>query len=375
MTEKIITLATLTYMRAQLLSAMLERNGIDCFMTNINQIKGSPGGVKVKIREEDSPDAVKIFDDFRSSYGEGKKKAVEYMRSIRRILVPVDFSLHAENAAEYALNIASYLKADIKLINAYLDPMGTPQTYLESYSYQVNIDKVIREIEIETGNSLKAMADRMKGIIKNRNLKGVDVYYDLYKGNAVDIILSEIDDWDPALIVMGTRGKELEGFRALGSVTASLIGKANIPILAVPKDYNASEFNPPKRVLYATNFDDTDFSALRRLMTFIKPFNSRIYCVHAAIEESNLMDEAQLRKIRTYLFDSMGTYNIECGLLETMDVQQGFEDFINEQDIDVVAVTTHKRNFITRIFNRSITRKFLFHGHIPLLIFKASANR
>ena len=67
MKEKIITLATLTYMRAQLLSAMLERNGIDCFMTNINQIKESPGGVKVKIREEDSPDAVKIFDDFRSS--------------------------------------------------------------------------------------------------------------------------------------------------------------------------------------------------------------------------------------------------------------------------------------------------------------------
>jgi nucleotide-binding universal stress UspA family protein len=374
MSEKIITLATLTYMRAQLLSAMLERNGIECFMTNINQIKESPGGVKVKIREEDSARAVKIFDDFRSSYGEEKRRAVEYMRSIRRILVPVDFSLHSENAAEYALNIASYLKADIKLINAYLDPMGTPQTYLESYSYQVNIDRVIREVEIETGNSLKSMADRMKSIIRNRSLKGVDVYYDLYKGNATDVILSEIQDWEPALLIMGTRGKELEGFRSFGSVTASLIGKSPIPILAVPKDYNASRFDPPKRVMYATNFDETDFSALRRLVTFIKPFNSKLYCVHAAIEEANQMDEAQLKKIKSYLIQDMNEFNVECGLLETMDVQQGIEDFIKEQEIDVMAVTTHKRNFISRIFNRSLTRKFLFHATIPILIFKAPSS-
>jgi nucleotide-binding universal stress UspA family protein len=374
MTEKIITLATLTYMRAQLLSSMLEQNGIDCFMTNINRIKEGPDRVEVNIKEEDTAKALKIFDDYKSSFGEDKQKAVEYMRSIRRILVPVDFSMHAENAAEYAVNLASYLKADIKLINAYLDPMGTPQSYLESYSYQVNISKVIREIEIETEQSLKAMAKRLKDIIKNRKLKGVDVYYDLLKGNATDAILHAIDEWDPAFIIMGTRGKELEGFRSLGSVTASLIGKVNIPILAVPKDYNASNFNPPKRVLYATNFDETDYGALRRLLNFTKPFQSRIYCVHAATDESSLMDEFQLRKIKTYMNRTMGSYNVECGLLETMDVQQGFEDFIKEQDIDVVAVTTHKRNFISRMLNPSMTRKLLFHSQVPLLIFKATVK-
>jgi nucleotide-binding universal stress UspA family protein len=86
------------------------------------------------------------------------------------------------------------------------------------------------------------------------------------------------------------------------------------------------------------------------------------------------MEEVQLRKIRTYLFETMGAYNVECGLLETMDVQQGFEDFIKEQDIDVVAVTTHKRNFVSRILNPSMTRKLLFHTQVPLLIFKATSK-
>jgi len=369
MSEKIITLATLTYMRAQLLSAMLETNGIACFMTNINRIKEGPGGVLVKINESDALNAAKIFDDFRASYGKQKELAVDYMKSIRRILVPVDFSTHSENAAHYALRIAASFKADIKLINAYLDPMGTPQTYLESYSYQLNIDKVIREVEEETYKSLDAMSLRLKDLIKEKKIKGVDVHYDLFKGSAVDVILHEISEYKPAMVIMGTRGNELEGLRSYGSVTGHLIQKAKIPILAVPKDYDAFDFTTPKRVLYASNFDQTDYIALRRLVTFVKPFGAKIYCVHAALEEAQKLDEVQLRKIRSYLFDTMDTYNIECGLLETMDIQQGLEDFIEEQDIDVLAVTTQKRNFITRLLKPSMTRKFLFHTHIPLFVF------
>ena len=371
MSEKIITVATLTYMRAQLLIAMLERNGISCFMTNVNRIKEGPGGVKVKINESDAVAAAKIFDDFKTSYGQEKEIAVEHMRSIRRILVPVDFTTHAENAANYALRIAASFKADIKLINAYLDPMGTPQTYLESYSYQLNIDKVIREIEEETYKSLNAMSMRLKDTIKEKKIRGVDVHYDLYKGNAVDIILHEIDEYNPAMVIMGTRGNELEGLRSYGSVTSHLIQKAKIPILAVPKDYDGFDFKTPKRVLYATNFDQTDFSALRRLVSFVKPFGAKIYCVHAAMEEAQKMDEIQMRNIRSYLFDTMDAYNIECGLLETMDIQQGLEDFIEEQNVDVLAVTTQKRNFFTSLLKPSMTRKFLFHGHIPLLVFQS----
>lgn len=372
MPEKIITIATLTHMRAQLLVAMLERNGISCFMTNINRMKEAPGGVKVKIHEEDIVNAMKIYDDFRDSFGKEKELAVEYMKNVRRILVPVDFELHSENAMKYAMHIAGQLKSDIKLIYAYLDPMGVPQTFLESYTYQLNIDKVIREVEEEAFKSLDAMATRLKDLIKKNNIKGVNVSFDLFKGNAVDIILSEINEYKPGMVIMGTRANELEGFQSMSSITAHLIRKSNIPVLAVPKDFNTDNFTAPKRVLYATNFDNTDFTALRRLVSFVKPFNSKIYCLHAALEEGHLLDEIQLRQIRKYMFDSMDTYNIECGLLETMDVQTGIEDFIEEQEIDVMAVTTHKRNFITRMFKRSLTKKFLFHSHIPLLVFQAN---
>jgi len=371
MNEEIITLASLTYMRAQLLSAMLERNGIECFMTNINLIKEGPGGVKVNINKSDLEIAAKIFDDFRGAYGYKKRPAVEYMKSIRRILVPVDFTYHSENAAFYALQLAAKFKSDIKLLNAYLDPLVTPQSYLESYAYQLNLDQVISEIEEETNQSLDAMADRLKKIVKKKNIKGVDITYDLVKGNSVDAILNYTQDYDPGIIIMGTRGAEIEGFKSFGSVTADIIQKANIPVIAVPKGYDAYEFKPPKRVLYATNFDQTDYSAMRRLISFVKPFNSKILCVHASLDNYDSFDEMQMRKIKDYLFDTIDNYQIECGILNTYDLQQGIEGFITDKEIDVLAVTSQKKNFFQRLFDPSITRKFLFQTHIPLLVFHA----
>jgi len=371
MSEEIITLASLTYMRAQLLSAMLERNGIECFMTNINQIKEGPGGVKVKINKQDYKQAAKIFDDFREAYGYKKLAAVKYMKSIRRILVPVDFTYHSENAAFYALQIAAELKSDIKLLNAYLDPLGTPQTYLESYAYQLNLDKIISEVEEDTNKSLIAMAERLKKTIIKRKIKGVNITVDLVKGNSVDVILNYADDYKPGIIVMGTRGSEIEGFKSLGSVTSDIIRKGNSPIIAVPKGYDGYEFKPPKRVLYASNFDNTDYSALRRLISFVKPFNSKIFCVHASLEDFDSFDEVQMKKIKDYLFNSIDSFKVECGILNTYNLQKGIEEFIEEKDIDVLAVTTHKKSFFKRLFEPSITQKFLFQTNIPLLVFHA----
>ena len=64
---------------------------------------------------------------------------------------------------------------------------------------------------------------------------------------------------------------------------------------------------------------------------FRQTFNAKIYCVHAALEDDNEMDEIEMRKVRNYLLDTMLEPNIECGILETMDMQQGFENFIKEQ--------------------------------------------
>ena len=370
MKNEFITLATLTYMRAQLLSARLEQEGIESFMTNVNRIKEGPGGVQVIINTDDLEKAMTVWENFKSAYGKGKQEAVDFMRIARRILVPVDFTLHAENAALYALQIASKMKADVQLLNVYFDPGITPFSQLESFSFSVSFDEIDREVEQETADNLKAFSEKLKSILKRHKIRGVNVFYDLVKGNAAPTILAYIREYKPGLVIMGTRGSELEGLRSFGSVTAKVMKKAKIPVLAVPKDYPAANFKSPEKVLYATDLDQSDYWALSKLASFVKPFHSDIYCVHVS-EEIEKPEEVYMHRVREFVTKTLGVKKLECGLLECLDPQLGLEDFIKEKKIDIVAMTTRHHSLISRFYTPSVTQKFLFQTTIPLLVFHA----
>ncbi len=368
--DKFTTLATLTYMRAQLLSALLEQKGIKSFMTNINRLKESPGGVNVIIHQDDLKEAQKIFDDFKNAYGKSKEKAADYMKSIRRILVPVDFTEHAENAAVYALRIASKLKADIMLLHVFFDPSQTAYAPLESFAYSVEFDAINKDVEQSVEQNLSEFARKLKEVQKKEKLRGVTVKYDLVMGTASGEILAYCEEYKPGLLVMGTRGKEIEGIRSFGSVTAKIIEKSPVPVLAVPKGYDAKVRSTPKKVLYATDFRDADYWALSKLASFVKPFGSKIYCVHVD-EEITDEHEELMHQVRRFVNDTLEIYNLECGLLETVDVRLGLEDFIQEREMDLLAMTTHSRSLFERVFKPSFTKKFLFVTDIPLLVFHA----
>ncbi len=368
MKEVLLNLGTLTQMRAQLLSAMLERHGIDSIMVHANKIEGALGSVDVLVREEDFLEASAILDDFKSAFGSRKQKAVDYMRMARRILVPMDYSLHAENAAFYALNIAAALKSDLMLLNVYMDPNLNPFSHLETFTFATNLEQITQEVEEQTEKWLRSLAQKLKDRIREKEIKGVGVFYDLVKDNVVSGIAEYAHEYKPGLVVMGTRGTKREGMWTFGSITARMIEKLKVPVVAVPKGFDAKKQPAPKKILYATGFDETDFWSLSRLATFAHPFGARIHCLHVD-ETIGKQDEANMRKMRKFIAENLGLANIECGLLECLDLQLGLEDFVKEKDIDIVAMTTHHRNLFTKLYSPSLTRKMLFHTDVPLLVF------
>ncbi len=296
------------------------------------------------------------------------------MHIARRILVPYDFTPHAENAALYALQIAAKMKADVQLLNIYFDPGVVPFSQLESLGFTISFDDIGLKAEQETAEKLKAFSEKLKTNLRQHRIRGVNVFYDLVKGNTVSAILAYIKIYKPGLVVMGTRGSELEGFRSFSSITSKIIKKANIPVLAVPKDFPAGNFTSPKKVLYATDLDSSDFWALSKLASFVKPFDSDIFCVHVS-EEIEKEEEVYMHKVKTFITDTLGIGKLECGLLECLDPQLGLEDFIKEKNIDLVAMTTRHQSLIHRFYTPSITKKILFQTTIPLLVFHALTKK
>jgi nucleotide-binding universal stress UspA family protein len=370
MEDKIITISTYPYSRAQLLKGRLEAEGIECFLSNINLVQPQiSGGVKIKIMEKDTERALKIIDHIKEEYGDAKQKTIEQLKSIRRILVPVDFSEPSVNACRYAIGLARKLKAEIKLLYSYFNPIIISEPYLEENTYHYQMDETVRNIEVTAKAQMQKYIQQIKRQAKNEATNKIRISSHLDKGSPEDVILNYAKTWNAGVIVMGTKGMGKGSFDYLGSVTKKIITKARIPVLVVPQKSAYRGISYMGKILYATDFDDSDYKSLRTLMTLLRPFDIRIYCVHIATEGETNFDKVKMNNLKEHFKNEFNDFKLNCDLLQRNDVVQGLEDYIEEQEIDLLALTTHKKGIIERLFNPSLAKQMLFHTNIPLLVF------
>lgn len=370
MKDQIITITTCPYSKAQLIQGRLEAEGIECFLSNINLIQaGIASGVNVKINERDAKAAYRIIEQLQTIAGEGKQETIRSMKSIRRILVPVDLSETSINACSFALGLAQKLKAEVKLLYSYFNPIINTDPYFEGQSFNYLMDNVLIDVEKEARKQIVQLKNDLKKKIEKENLNHVKINYSLDRGIAEQIILKHIESYKPGIVIMGARGIGKSAVNYLGSVTKKVIEKATIPVLLIPEKSIFTGMEYIRKVLYATNFEESDFKSLRRLMTLVRPFHMDIYIAHISVGDSDTLDQAKMSALKSHLMEEYKEYNITCDVIRHEEIIQGLEEYLDKKEIDLIALTTHKRGVIERLFNPSIAKKMIFHSYVPLLIF------
>ena len=103
MEDKLVTLAILTYTKAQILKNVLENEGIETYIHNVNQIQPVvSSGVRLRIKESDLPRALKITESSiwlaEDIVGENELKKID---TPQKVLIPVDFSKYSIKACQF----------------------------------------------------------------------------------------------------------------------------------------------------------------------------------------------------------------------------------------------------------------------------------
>jgi nucleotide-binding universal stress UspA family protein len=140
---------------------------------------------------------------------------------IRRILVPIDFSEHAEPVTEWAAHLALEHRSSITLLHAYHLPVEFQQlegAYLPAEFWT--------QVKDEAEQSLGRYAEELRST-------GVPVEALVREGYPATVILEEAERLPADLIVIGTHG--LSGLKhlLLGSIAERVVQKARCPVLAV----------------------------------------------------------------------------------------------------------------------------------------------
>ena len=139
----------------------------------------------------------------------------------KTILVPTDLSEGAEQALDYACELAATLGATIHLVNVIGIPaLGVPELGLAMTS------TVIDQIMIENQTALDNLAEakRCRAQIGQVMLK---------TGDAKDVINQTAKELGADLIVMSTHGRRGLSRALLGSVTETVVRTAPCPVLTV----------------------------------------------------------------------------------------------------------------------------------------------
>ena len=102
MEDKLVTLAILTYAKAQILKNVLENEGIEAYIHNVNLIQPViSSGVRLRIKESDLPHALQIIESsawLSEDIIKGKESSSERNKEKRKVHIPIDFSNYSLKA-------------------------------------------------------------------------------------------------------------------------------------------------------------------------------------------------------------------------------------------------------------------------------------
>ncbi|TVR76296.1 MAG: universal stress protein [Chitinophagaceae bacterium] len=279
---------------------------------------------------------------------------------MKNILFPTDFSDAALNAFQYTLEFAKKMNAKITLLHVYRIPIVDANMPGEL------INQMSKELKEQAEKNLKNLIDN--ALLKPENADKKELEFDLLvkQGFAVDEVVYAAQHLKADIITMGTTGAS--GFReiVIGSNTSKVIAKSDIPVLAIPEN---AVYKHIEKIVYASDFHETDSIALQQLVKIAANFDAGITILHI-VESYEIVNKEKIKSLKATIQTQLNYEKINFDFRVYSNLFDGIEEYIQTDKVDWLATLNRKRNMFEKLFNRSFTRKMAFHTKVPLLAFK-----
>lgn len=281
-----------------------------------------------------------------------------------RILFPTDGSDTAAAAFAYALDVAAEHDATIHVLNV-ADTGRDSVTQLRG--------QVLDVLEDEGERIVQEAADRAAD-------RGVEVVPEVLQGDPHQTITDYADRHDVDLVVMATHGRRgVERF-LLGSVTERVINATAVPVLAVSPGEGQALAYPPRNVLVPTDGSEGAGRALAVASDLSAAVGARLHLLHvvdtaslgfdvrSAIDNETLAAraedvlEAALEQVDEDHRDDVET-TVAYGR-----VYREILNYVEENDVDLVAVGTQGEAEFSRYTMGSVTAKILRTSPVAVLM-------
>lgn len=272
---------------------------------------------------------------------------------MKKILFPTEFSEQAPEVFKYAAELAYFFKARLVTMYAY----GKPE-------FQLANNETAEHMADISSDSLMALVQEN---LPEQYREHISVDYVTKLGFASEAILQVALEEEIDLIVMGMTGKTNALDTIFGTTSREVLAKSDCPVLAIPV---GAKFEGIDNIAYTTNFEFRDLQAINYLKKWSKVFRAPVHCLHILDQKENASQHLRNMKILSDTFQGEKSilFDIRKG-----DFREDIEGFAKSKSADILAMMSHKRNFIARLMETSAVKGVARRTHIPLLVIKDNA--
>lgn len=277
---------------------------------------------------------------------------------IKSILVCTDGSKYGDTAVEYALDLASRLRArllglhvlDARVLEGPL--MADVSGWLGAQPYGAEVEK-FRQLLEEKGNAvLAAFMDRAARA-------GIKAASELKMGHPARIILQE--EGRAELLVIGQRGEHAEfGGELVGSTADRVIRRTVTPCLVTPLEYR-----PVNRILAAYDGSGHATMALREAAEMAAALGVELMVI--TVTDHLESDEAQQISDNGFALAADHTERVKA-VIEQGEAAAVLLEYVEKEKCDLIAVGAYGHSRIRELILGSVPTQLVAGAKVPVLI-------
>ncbi len=265
------------------------------------------------------------------------------------LLILTDFFRAANEALDYATNLAGPLGARLVLLHVRRDSLLDPEMFTEELS---DLSKEA------TALALNRVADNL----------AVPVVAEIGHGRVAFAMADAVSRHHPLLVLLGRPDYSAIPDELVQTTALDILRTAPYPMLIVP--HTLTDKALPRRVLLAVDGEDFTLGphagAMRHLLTAL---NAELTVLHVA-------PDAALNVSEDEVMDSVRRTGLNVDLPAPLRYQRtvaarpadGILHGAQALNADLIVVLARPRSFWGQLFHHSVTAEVLLHSPVPVLV-------
>ncbi|QCR21483.1 universal stress protein [Pontibacter sp. SGAir0037] len=312
---------------------------------------------------------------------------------MKTILVPIDYSQSSKDALAYAYALAGATKAEIVLLHVFYQPVYSPDAlrvesmmekleasnlsilegYVKEFKAELSRDFAIRfksslAAEMEDFYLQSPLRKRFHTVEVEGNMPDaaqVPVTCLTRFGFATEQIISVAKEYQADLIVMGMKGAGALDRAFLGRTVLAVMQDSRVPAIAVPKGW---KFKGLGSLVFALDVAELpDRRGLHLLKELVEHYASQLYVLHLYSDQKLQQESNHVFKALDILDVQLKGIDYKVYFQQREDIAESIQDYVNDQQAEMLVLVPARHSFLDRLLNRSITVRLAAQTHVPVL--------